>query len=110
MTRFMFIYRAPAPHADEQPPTPERIEEVMQGWLAWRDHVGAAMVDMGAPLGEGRTVGPSGTRATERELHGYSVVEATGLDAAVELTAGNPHLTLPDGEIEIREVVPVPGA
>jgi len=41
---------------------------------------------------------------------GYSIIEASDMDAAVSLAKGHPHLNMPGGcEIEVHEAQPIPG-
>ncbi len=111
MTKFMFIYHAPQAPADAPPPDPEQMQAVMQAWMAWSEKVGAGLVDFGNPLGGGVRVAADGaTSSSEREVSGYSVLEADDLDAALAFAKDHPHLTMPGGcEIEVHEVQPIPG-
>jgi hypothetical protein len=40
---------------------------------------------------------------------GYSLMEAGSLDELKGLLDGHPHLMMPDGSIEVLELLPVPG-
>ena len=43
-------------------------------------------------------------------MSGYSIIEVADLDAALALAKDHPHLNMPGGcEIEVHEVLPVPG-
>lgn len=110
MTRFVFVYHAPATPADATPPTPEQMEAVMGEWNAWAAKVGDGMVDFGTPLAEGVRVTKDGTSPSYRDVAGYSIIEAADMDAALELAKAHPHLDMPGGcEIEVHEAQPVPG-
>ena len=82
----------------------------MQEWMGWAERVGDGMVDFGTPLGGGVRVSPAGTSPSEREVSGYSIIEADDLEAALDLARNHPHLNMPGGcEIEVHEVQPIPG-
>lgn len=110
MSKFVFIYHAPTTPAEATPPTPEEMEAVMGAWTAWADRVGEGMVDFGTPLSGGVRVTADGTSPSERQVVGYTILEAADLDAALALAQGHPHLSMPGGcEIEIHEAQPIPG-
>ena len=110
MTKYVFVYHAPVPPADATPPDPEQVDAVMGAWNAWAGKVGDRMVDFGTPLANGVRVTPDGTTPSRREVAGYSIIEADGLDAAVDLAKVHPHLSMPGGcEIEVHEAQPIPG-
>lgn len=111
MSRYVFIYHAPMTPAQAAPPTPEQMEEVMGAWNAWAGKVGDGLVDFGTPLAGGVRVTPGGTTAgSEREVVGYTIIEADSMEAAVELAKVHPHLNMPGGcEIEVHEAQPIPG-
>ncbi|BDZ64846.1 YciI family protein [Agromyces mangrovi Wang et al. 2018] len=112
MAKFVFIYHAPMPPADATPPSQEEIDQVMGAWMSWAGQVGDDMVDFGTPLAEGVRVMPGGlTAPSEREVTGYTIIEASDLDAAVELAKVHPHLNMPGGcEIEVHAAQAVPGS
>ncbi len=110
MSKFVFIYHAPATPAEATPPTPEQMQAVMGEWTAWAGRVGDGMVDFGTPLADGVRVTASGTEPSSRDVTGYTIIEAADRDAAVALAEGHPHLRMPGGcEIEVHEAQPIPG-
>lgn len=110
MTKYVFIYHAPAPPADAPQPTPEQMEQVMGAWNAWAEKVGSGMVDFGTPLAGGTRVSPGGTAPSERDVVGYTIIEADSAEAALALAQEHPHLTMPGGcEIEVHEAQAIPG-
>jgi len=111
MTKYLFIYHAPMTPADATPPDPEQMEAVMGAWNAWAGKVGDGMIDFGTPLANGVRVAADGSRsASTRDVVGYSLIEATDLEAALALAKDHPHLNMPGGcEIEVHEAQPVPG-
>lgn len=67
------------------------------------------MVDFGTPLAGGVRVTTDGTSPSTREVAGYSIIEATDLDAALALAKSHPHLNMPGGcEIEVHEAQATP--
>lgn len=110
MSKFVFIYHAPATPAEATPPTPEQMQAVMGEWTAWAGRVGDGMVDFGTPLADGVRVTASGTGPSSRDVTGYTIIEAADRDAAVALAEAHPHLNMPGGcEIEVHEAQPIPG-
>ena len=111
MSKFVFTYHAPMTPAEATPPTPEQLDAVMQQWNTWAATVGDRMVDFGTPLAGGVRVAPGGATApSERQVVGYTILEAASLDEALELARTHPHLNMPGGcEIEVHEAQAIPG-
>ena len=111
MTRYLFVYHGPMTPADAAPADPAEMEAVTNAWMAWADRVGEGMLDLGAPLAGGVRVTSDGTSPSDRDVAGYSLVEAESMDAALALAEGHPHLSMPGGcTVEIHEAQPVPGS
>jgi len=74
-------------------------------WRAWMGGLGSALVNPGAPFNAGKVLTRKGITSSTgaARVAGYSIVEASSLDAAVELTKGCPHLDL--GTIGVSEVM-----
>ena len=110
MSKYVFIYHAPAAPADAPEMSQEDMQAVMGQWMEWAGRVGDGMVDFGTPLGDGTLVTKDGTSPSTREVTGYSIIEAADRDAALELARSHPHLNMPGGcEIEVHDVQPIPG-
>ncbi len=111
MGKYVFIYHAPMTPADATPPSEEQMQAVMAEWGKWGERVGEGMVDFGAPLAGGTRVTSDGsTEPSQREVSGYTIIEADSMDAALQLAKDHPHLKMPGGcEIEIHEAQPIPG-
>jgi hypothetical protein len=111
MSKFVFIYHAPMTPAEATPLAAEDVAAVTEQWNTWAGKVGDGLVDFGTPLANGVRVSGDGTTApSQREVAGYSIIEADNLDAAVELAKQHPHLNMPGGcEIEVHEAQQVPG-
>src|SRR5215469_1171071 len=67
-------------------PTPEQAQEAMAAFMAWASAAGEALVDPGAPLGTAKTVTASSVSdgPADGPANGYSILQATDLDGAVE--------------------------
>jgi hypothetical protein len=99
------------PPAAAAPSDPAAMQEVMDAWMAWAGRVGEGLLDFGTPLAGGVHVTSDGRTASTQDVVGYSMVEADGMDAALALAEGHPHLAMPGGcTIEVHEAQPVPGA
>ncbi|MDF9751928.1 hypothetical protein [Arthrobacter sp. ES3-54] len=111
MSKFVFIYHAPMTPAEAAPPAPEDMAAVMEQWNGWAAKVGNGLIDFGTPLANGVRVSAGGATApSQREVAGYSIIEAENLEAAVELAKQHPHLNMPGGcEIEVHEAQQIPG-
>lgn len=111
MKKFIVVYFAPkSAVAQMQNASPEDMKKGMEPWMEWVKKCGDAVVDLGTPLGNGMTVGKSGVSASNKDLNGYSIIQAESMEAAVELLKGHPHLNWAEGcEIEVYESFPLPG-
>lgn len=80
--------------------------------VAWAEKAGSALLDFGAPVGNGQYVMPGGeAKPTASDISGYSIVQAESMDAALALAHDHPHLLYPGGcEIEVLEAGDVSGA
>jgi hypothetical protein len=111
MAKFMVLYHAPADATEQMAnATPEQMAEGMKPWMDWAARCGSALVEMGSPLGGGQKLMKSGgTKASDKDVAGYSVLEAADMAGAVKLLQGHPHLQWADGcEIEVHEMMPMP--
>lgn len=109
MSKFMFVYRD---DPSQPQPSPEEMQQAMQVWMKWIEDGMAAgwLVDGGdALVPSGKVVGPDaqvtdGPFAESKELvSGYSIVNASSYDEAVELAKGCPMITVHHGHVEIRQ-------
>ena len=108
MKKFIVIYHAPAEAMQGMADaTPEQREEGMKPWMAWAEKCGDRLVDMGTPLVGGTKLSPGGgSQSSDREVTGYSVLQANDMDEARTLLEGHPHLTWAGGcDIEVHESV-----
>ena len=111
MKKFIVLYHAPATAiAQMQKASPEEMKKGMEPWFIWQKKVGSGMVDLGTPLGNGMKVTKSGVTPSEKEVVGYTILQANSMDEAVEMLKDHPHLDWVDGcSIEVHESLPLPG-
>jgi len=110
MKKFIVIYHAPASATEQMAnATPEQMQEGMKPWMDWAARCGSGLVDMGTPLGNGQKVSKSGSVPSDRDVAGYSILQAESMDAAKALLSGHPHLEWDAAcEIEVHEALPMP--
>jgi hypothetical protein len=109
MSKFMLLYNGPATPAEQM--DPELTQKIMGAWKTWMGKLGPAMLDMGQPMANGRTVVDDGSDGQPPLLTGYSIIEASSVDEAVRLVDGHPFLSDKTGKfsVEVFELMPVPG-
>ncbi len=107
MSKFLYLYRGPATPMDQY--TEEQSTELTRAWGEWMGRVGSALVDPGSPFGTRSALADDGTIRAASDQNGYSIVEATSLDAARDLLADHPFLTEGKGRfaVEVFELVPM---
>lgn len=107
MKKFIVMYHANQAATEAMANvTPEQREESMKAWYAWKDTVGDALVDFGAPLFNGTEVHSDGTTSTStKEVSGYSIIQAEDMTAARALLTTHPHLKNGGCEIELHEMM-----
>jgi hypothetical protein len=104
MPKYLVLYRAKTTAAEQMgQSTPEQAQAGMEAWMAWSRRAGAAIVDMGSPLGMVEAGGDSGD-----PIGGFSILQAESADALAEALAGHPH-TEWGGTIETLEFLTMPG-
>jgi hypothetical protein len=107
MTKFLVLYRAPMSAREQMAnATPEQARAGMEAWMTWAGQAGTAIVDLGAPLGDGTMVGAGDA---DDDIAGFSILDADSQDAAVDLLQRHPHFHTPGGAIEVHEFISMPG-
>lgn len=94
-------------HGGGMPATPEEGTKAMAAWNSWINGLGNAIVDAGNPIGAARTIAPSGKVSDgggADPLTGYSVIEASNLDAAVKIASSCPQLAA-GGSVQVAETL-----
>jgi hypothetical protein len=110
MKKFLVLYKAPMSSFEQmQKSTPEQQKAGMDAWMAWSKQAAKSIVDMGAPLGKSLRVTKTGSAPTTNDLGGYSILQAESKEALAESLKGHPHFMMPEGFIEITELMPIPG-
>ena len=112
MKKFIVTYHAPMDALQESANTsPEEAKKGMEQWYQWARNCGNKLVDMGQPLMGGLKLNADGSsKESNRQVCGYSVLQAENMDEAKKLMEGHPHLNWrSDCEIEIHESMPLPG-
>ena len=109
MSEFVYLYRG-----GERGRSPERMQEMMQKWIAWLKDLAAKghIKDQGHPLersgklvkGKQKTVTDGPFAEAKDVVGGYTLIEARDLNQAVELSKGCPILEV-DGDVEVRPVM-----
>ena len=91
--------------------TPEQQKAGMEGWMQWAQRCGSQLVDMGSPLMGGQVLGTDGKSAnSNKQVTGYSVLQAEDMKGAMALLQGHPHLGYDNAcTIEVHETMPIPG-
>ena len=78
-------------------------------WMKWSVDHKADIVGMGSPLGKTKAVSKSGIADVRNEMGAWSVVQANSHEEAAKMFEGHPHFMMPEGFIEIVEIMPIPG-
>jgi hypothetical protein len=111
--KFLVIYHAPIDAmAQTSNMSPEQQAAGMAMWEAWAKRVGAKLLDLGAPLMNGKRVAAVGDPTpSTREVAGYSLLSAEDWDDVMSLLEGHPHISgwHPEASIEIHETMEIPG-
>lgn len=104
MPQFIFTY-----HGGKKSETPEEGQKSMEQWFAWAANLGAALVNLGTPIGITKVLTAEGISSSPspHPIMGFSILEATNMDEALKLLSDCPHLTY-GGTLEISEMMPMP--
>ncbi len=110
MKKFLVLYKAPISSFEQmQNTTPEQQKAGMDAWMAWSKNASNTIVDMGAPLGKSLRVTKGGATPNTNDLGGYSILQAESKEALAESLKGHPHFMMPEGFIEVVDLMPIPG-
>jgi hypothetical protein len=111
MKNFLVLYRASQSGFEQvMKASPEQQKAGMEAWTTWMKKAGAMIVDMGAPLGKAVKVQKGGSySASPNDLGGYSILQAESKEALAAALREHPHFMMPDGWIEIVDIMPMPG-
>ena len=111
MKKFLVLYKATQSGFEQmKKATPEQQKAGMDAWMSWSKKAAGTIVDMGSPLGPSLNVTKSGSASpTKNDLGGYSILQADSKEALAKSLEGHPHFMMPEGSIEIVEIMPIPG-
>jgi hypothetical protein len=111
MKKFIVLYTAPIEASQQMAQTPpEEQAKGMQAWMQWAQKCGDKLVDLGSPLSGGQKLSPTGSRASDLNIAGYSILQAENIEEAKALLQGHPHLGWNAAcSIEVYEAMPIPG-
>ena len=74
MKKFIVVYYSPASAMKKmKDASPEDMKKGMEGWMAWAKKCGKGLSDVGAPLGNGHALTHSGSKASKKNVTGYSM-------------------------------------
>ena len=109
MSEFLFLYRG-----GEGGRSPEVAQQTMQKWMTWMKELGAKghIKDQGHPLertgklvkGQKKAVTDGPFAEAKDIVGGYTLVEATDLSQATELSLGCPIFEF-GGSVEVRPIM-----
>lgn len=102
MAKYLFVY-----HGGSKPDSQEEIAKMMDAWGQWFGSMGSAVIDGGNPVGMSSTVQSNGSIVSNggsNPVSGYSLVEASDLDDALDKAKSCPILTA-GGSIEVAEAI-----
>ena len=107
MKKFLVLYHAPVSAREQMASaTPEHAKAGMDAWMNWAKKAGSAVVDLGMPLGDGRSL--KGT-AADATVVGFSILQAESMQAITKVLEDHPHLRMPQFSIKIFESFPMLG-
>ena len=85
----------------------EDMAKVMEAWGAWFSQLGESLVDGGNPIAQATTISSDGSTATgggANPLTGYSLVQASDMEAAIKMASNCPILDS-GGSVEVGEAI-----
>jgi hypothetical protein len=111
MSEYVFLYRG-----GEAGRSPERLQQMMQKWMAWFKELGEKghVKNQGHPLeragklvkGQQKTIIDGPFAEAKDVVGGYSLIDARDLEQAVELAKGCPIFEV-EGTVEVRPVMQI---
>lgn len=113
MSKFIVMYHARAPYMQmmqEMGATQEDMQAQMQAWMEWAGRCGDGLPEMGGPMVGNLKLTNAGSSASDRNVVGYSILEAENMAGAQAMLEDHPHFRIdPSCEIEVHEVMNMPG-
>ena len=111
MKKFLVLYRASQSGFEQMmKSTPEQQKAGMDAWMKWSQSAKGMLLDMGGPLGKAVKVNAAGNvQPSPNDLGGFSVMQGESKEALAASLKGHPHFMMPDGWIEVVEMMAIPG-
>ena len=110
MNKYLVLYKSSVSAKEQMGRgSPEQAKAGMDLWMSWAKKAGAAIIDLGMPLGNGLTVTEGGTRPSDSQVVGFSILQGESIKAIADLLKGHPHFRAPGSSIEVLESLPMPG-
>ncbi len=110
MKKFLVLYHAPVSASQQMAnATPEQAKAGMDAWMNWAKKAGSAIVDLGLPLANGKSISQSTVNDSGATIVGYSILQADSVDDVTKLLKEHPHLNMPGFSIDVFEGIPIPG-
>lgn len=106
MKNYLILYHTNAESFHQMSEENQELKlERMQAWLDWNASIKDKLVDFGAPLTNGFTLGKNGLDSNSREdVRGYFFIQAENEEEAKHLLKSHPHLNDSEGStIEVYE-------
>ena len=108
--KFLVLYSAPISAKEQMASaTPEQAKAGMDAWTQWAKKAGDAIVDLGMPLGDGKSVSADLVRDSSTKIVGYSILQGDSLEVVTALLKEHPHGRIPNFSIEVLECLAMPG-
>jgi hypothetical protein len=112
MKEYLLLLRGGKPISEK---TETEAKAEMQAWGAYMGGLmqsesltgGLPLVSGGKVVSKSGTTGEAVTSAKEGIVGGYLIVKADSIEKAAEIAKACPHIT-GDGNIEVREIAPMP--
>jgi len=104
MPNFMIAY-----HGGNEPGSKEEGKARMERWKAWIEGLGDAVVNPGTPLPVSiiLTSGSAENDNDSNSMHGFAVIKAENIDAAIEIAKSDPFLET-GGKIRLSQMMEMP--
>jgi hypothetical protein len=110
MKKFLVLYRSKMRAGDQMTSlTPEQAKAGMAAWMAWAERAGAAVVDLGSPIGDPHYFSGSPAASAHTHIGGFSILQAEDEGALRIVLNGHPHTQIPGNSIEAHEFLTLPG-
>jgi hypothetical protein len=109
MSKFLVVYLAPISASEQmRNATPEQAKAGMDAWMNWAKKAGDAIVDLGAPLGDGSNLEGASLVSGDSTPVGYSILQAESMESVRELLRDHPHGRVAKFSIEVFECLSMP--